>query len=103
MPIINGCLELERNAPFEEIAGQWYNNLLENVPPERWSRPYQDPGWFICGEPHSHDFATGEAYHYLCFCYNGKYYAGSRSIEKVSADYEREISAFCLEVDEAQK
>lgn len=103
MPIINGCLELKQNAPFEEIAEQWYNNLLEDVPPARWSRPYQNLGWFVCGEPHSHNFHTGEAYHYLCFRYNGKCYAGCRSIEKTSADYEWEISAFCRELDAAPK
>ncbi len=99
MPIINGCLELKPNAPFEEIAEQWYKGLLEDVPPAEWSSPYQNLGWFVCGEPHSHDFNTGEAYHYLCFCYNGKYYAGCRSREKTNADYEWEISAFCREID----
>lgn len=103
MPIINGCLELKQNAPFEEIEKQCYNNLLENVPPERWSRPYQNLGWFVCGEPHSHDHNTGEAYHYLCFCYNGKYYAGCRSVEKSNADYEWETSSFCRELDTAAK
>ena len=89
---------LEENAPFEEISEEWYNGLfrLEDVPPYKLSHPYQNLGWFICGEPYSRDFNTGEAYHDLCFCYNGKYYAGCR---KLTVDVEREISAFCREID----
>lgn len=61
--------------------------------------PYQNLGWFVCGEPHQHEQNTGETYHYLCFCYKGKYYAACRSVEKTDADYEWEISAFCRELD----
>lgn len=95
MPVINGCLKLEENAPFEEITKEWYNHLFECVPPYKFRAPYQNLGWFICGEPYSHDFNTGEAYHYLCFCYNGKYYAGCR---KVTTDVKKEISNFCMKI-----
>lgn len=81
-------IELEKNAPFEEIGKDWYVHLLECVPPERWCNPYREGGWFFTGEPHSHDWDTGEAYHYLCFEYAGKYYAGCRSIEMRNDDIE---------------
>nr|DAJ19411.1 MAG TPA: Protein of unknown function (DUF1419) [Siphoviridae sp. ctBxQ4] len=92
-------IELEKNAPFEEIGKDWYVHLLECVPPERWCNPYRDGGWFFTGEPHSHDRDTGEAYHYLCFEYAGRYYAGCRSIEIRNGDIEREISKFCFNLD----
>lgn len=90
-----GYLSLKENAPFEEITKEWYNHLFECVPPYKFRAPYQNLGWFICGEPYSHDFNTGEAYHYLCFCYNGKYYAGCR---KVTTDVKKEISNFCMKI-----
>ena len=99
MPIINGCLSLKPNAPFEEIEKQWYINLFECVPPLRWSSPFMNFGWFLNGEPHSHDFETGEAYHYLCFFYNGRYFAGCRSTRRSYFDYEKEIKEFCKNID----
>lgn len=92
-------IEFEKNAQFEEIDKDCYVHLLECVPPERWCSPYREGGWFFTGEPHSHDWNTGEAYHYLCFEYAGKYYAGCRSIEMRNGDIEREISKFCRELD----
>lgn len=41
----------------------------------------------------------GKAYHYLCFEYAGKYYAGCRSTGMRNGDIEREISKFCCELD----
>lgn len=40
----------------------------------------------------------------LGICFEGeiKYYAGCRSAEKTNAEYEREISAFCREIDAAK-
>lgn len=92
-------IELEKNEPFEEIGKDWYIQFLEGVPPERWCNPYRDGGWFFMGEAHTHDWDTGEAYHYLCFMYAGKYYAGCRSIEMKTDDIEREISKFCCNLD----
>ena len=102
MPIINGCLSLKQNAPFEEIEKRWYINMFEGVPPLRWLNPFRNCGWFVAGEPHSYDPTTGEVYHYLCFCCNDRYFAGCRSIRRSIADYEAEISAFCRELDTAQ-
>lgn len=90
------------DTPFEEIEKQWYINMFECVPPLRWAHPFRNYGWYMVGEPHSHDLITGEAYHYLCFCYNDRYFAGCRSTAKTDADYEAEISAFCRELDAAQ-
>lgn len=95
MAVINGSLELEKNAPFEEIDKDWYTQLLEGVPPERWSSPYEEGGWFIMGEPHSHDWDTGEAYHYLCFNYSGRYFAGCRSLGMTTNGIVNEIDSFC--------
>ena len=102
MPTINGRLVLEQDAAFEEISEQWYTHLLNCVPPERWAHPGRNLGWFICGEPHSYNPDKKQSYAYLCFRYNGRYYAGNRSVGKPSADYEWEISAFCRELDTAQ-
>lgn len=44
-------IELEKNAPFEEIGKDWYVHLLECVPPERWCNPYREGGWFSRANP----------------------------------------------------
>lgn len=93
MPFVRGHLELEQNAPFEEIPKKFYTWLFECVPPYNWSRPYIDGGWFICGEPHSNDEDLND-YHYLCFCHNGKYYAGCRRVNRSIREIEDEIRSF---------
>ena len=55
------------------------------------------------GEPYTHDWDTGEAYHYLCFKYDGKYYAGLRSIEMKQIDIVQEILKFCQNLGKGQK
>lgn len=89
-----GYLSLKENA-FEEITEKWYFCLFTSVPIQRWFHPYKDLGWFICKEPYSHDSNTGEAYHCLCICYNGKYYAGRT---KLTTDVKKEISNFCMKI-----
>ena len=99
MPIVNGCLKLEQNAPFEEISKLWYNQLLNGVPPVRWNRPYCEGGWFFMGEPDSEDFETHEDYYILCFFHDGRYFAGSRRISLSREQVEREITKFCCQLD----
>ena len=99
MPIVNGCLKLKQNAPFEEIDSIFYNQLLNGVPPARWNRPYSEGGWFFMGEPDSTDFKTGEDYYILCFHYGGRYYAGCRKIKLSNDEVEREITSFCCNLD----
>ena len=103
MAIVNGCLKLEQNAPFEEISKEWYSQLLNGVPPVRWNRPCCNGGWFFMGEPDSDDLDTGEEYYILCFAYDGKHYAGSRRISLSREQVEREITSFCCEQDLAKQ
>ncbi len=101
--VTEDAVKLEKNKPFEEIGVEWYVQFLECVPPERWCNPYQEYGWFFMGEPYTHDWDTGEAYHYLCFKYDGKYYAGLRSIEMKQIDIVQEILKFCQNLGKGQK
>lgn len=92
---------LKSNAPFEEISEKTYFCLFEEIPPKNWCRPFENGGWFFCGEPHSRDTDTGALYHCLCIKYNGRYYAGLRNIRVSIHTIEREITSFFRKIDES--
>lgn len=86
---------------FEEISEAAYRWQLESVPPERWSSPYENFGWFLCGEIYRRD-SEGCAWYHICFQYNGRYFRGQCKGDTPAADIEYRISAFCRKLDEQQ-
>ena len=78
---------------FTEIEKSYYVQMLENVPPKRFHKPYRDGGWYIVGEAYIHD-SDMRAWHHLCFMHDGKCYWGLRPIDISEEDILKEIREF---------